>query len=256
MSQLHNKVSYIVCYRESSSERKKALEFTLGLFHDYFPSIEIIIVEQDSKSKLDIDKGFDIKHLFIYNPGPFNRSWAFNCASNNTTKEIFIFTDADIFLDKEGYDECFNAAEFFEAITPNKIEISNVTIEEEKSNQILFLNKRKLHSFAGGMLIITRAAFEKIGGWDERFEGWGGEDDAMSHVIYNQLRSKTLNIPNYHIDHPHENISGNNHPQYESNRALVEEILTRNGLSLNRYVQQLKTTDFGNLEKYVSSVKN
>lgn len=256
MSQIYSKVSYIVCYRETSSDRKKALEFTLSRFQQYFPSIEIIIVEQDSKSKLDIDKDLFIKHLFVYNPGSFNRSWAFNCASKNTTKEILIFTDADIYLDKEGYDECFDAIQKFEVITPNKLEISNVVIENEADVQVQFLNKRKLHSFAGGMLIITRAAFEKIGGWDERFEGWGGEDDAMSHVIYNQLRSKTLNIPNYHIDHSHENISGNNHPQYESNKALVEEILTRNGLSLNRYVQQLKTKDIGDLEKYVPSVSN
>jgi glycosyltransferase involved in cell wall biosynthesis len=254
MSQLHSKVSYIVCYRESGIERKKALEFTISRFRAYFPSIEIIVVEQDLKSKLEIDKNLDISHLFIHNSGPFNRSWAFNCASKHSKKEIFMFTDADIFLDKEGYDECFNATELFEAITPNKIEISNVFIDENQGNKIVLLNMRKLHSFAGGMLIITRQAFEKIGGWDERFEGWGGEDDAMSHVIYNQLCSKTLNIPNYHIDHPHEHISGNNHPQYEANRTLVEEILTINGPSLSRYNQQLKSMDFGNHEKYGSSV--
>ncbi|MFT4535527.1 MAG: glycosyltransferase involved in cell wall biosynthesis [Saprospiraceae bacterium] len=250
MSHLQNKISYIVCYRESGIERKKALVFTISRFRQYFPDIEIIIVEQDLKTKLAIDKNLNVRHLFLYNPGLFNRSWAFNCATKNIFNEILIFTDADIFLEKEGYIECFNAAENFEAITPNKLEISNVSIGET-DDQITFLNKRKLHSFAGGMLIITKKAFQKIGGWDERFEGWGGEDDAMSHVIYNLLRSQTLNTENYHIDHPHEHITGNNHPRYESNKALLEEIVTRNGPSLYRYVHQLKTMNFGNHNKYV-----
>jgi len=253
MNPLFSDISYIICYREASDERIRALHYTLRRIRTYFPDIEILIVEQDSKSKLIFDKSLNIEHLFLYNSGLFNRSWAFNYAAKNTTKEIFVFGDADIFLEKEGYIKCFNAIDDFEAITPNKIEITNISIEEGASDQMQFLNERKLHSFAGGMLLITRNAFEKIGGWDERFEGWGGEDDAMSHLIYNRLRSKTFNLPNYHIDHPHEFITGNNQPQYESNKALKEEIVTRNGFALDRYILQLKSSDLGNSEKYKSS---
>ena len=255
MSPLFSDISYIICYREASKERVSALQFTLRRIRSYFPDIEILIVEQDSKSKLILDKGLNIKHLFIFNSGLFNRSWAFNYASKNTTKKTLVFADADIFLEKEGFIECFNATNDFEAITPNKLEISNVSIDQD-TNEIQFLNERKLHSFAGGMLIVTRDAFEKIGGWDERFEGWGGEDDALTHVVYNRLKSKSFNLPNFHIDHPHEFITGNNHPQYESNKALKEEIVTRNGVALDRYIQQLKTSDLGNPEKYNTSVSS
>ncbi len=254
MSQLFSEISYIICYREASNERKRALHFVLRRLRAYFPDIEIILIEQDTESKLDLDKALNIEHLFIYNSGLFNRSWAFNCAARKSNKNIFVFADADIFLEKEGYIKCFEATGDFEAITPNKVEISNISIAEDTEDPIHFLNMRKLHSFAGGMLIITRSAFEKIGGWDERFEGWGGEDDAMSHLIYNRLRSKSFNLPNYHIDHPHEFVTGNNQPHYESNRALVEEILTRNGIALDRYIHQLKTLDPGNSEKYRASI--
>lgn len=253
MSELYSDISYIVCYREASSERKQALEFTLRRFKNYFPSIEIIIAEQDSESRLVLDKSPNVNHLFIYNSGLFNKSWAFNCAVKNTDKDIFVFADADIFLDKEGYIECFEAIKDFDAITPNKVEISNVRIDEDAEDQVQFLNPRKLYTFAGGLLIMTRDAFESIGGWDERFEGWGGEDDAMSHVIFNRLKTKTFNLPNYHIDHPHENITGNNHPQYKENKALVEEILTINGPALDRYIERTRTSEIGNPEKYSSS---
>ena len=34
--------------------------------------------------------------------------------------------------------------------------------------------------FCGGNFFIRRQAFLELGLWDERFLGWGGEDDAMS----------------------------------------------------------------------------
>jgi len=254
MRPLISDISYIICYREASDERRQALQFVLHRIRQYFPEIEILIVEQDAESKLELDEQLNIQHLFVQNEGLFNRSWAFNCAARHTTKNIFVFADADIFLEKEGYFQCFEATREFEAITPNKVEISNVALVQDAEDPVQFLNMRKLHSFAGGMLIMTCDAFDKIGGWDERFEGWGGEDDAMSHAIYNGLKSKTFHLSNYHIDHPHEFVAGNNQPRYRSNRALVEEILTRNGRAFDRYIQQLKNFDLGNPEKYRSSI--
>ena len=36
---------------------------------------------------------------------------------------------------------------------------------------------------AGGIFIIQREFFARAGGFDERFTGWGGEDDDMSNRI-------------------------------------------------------------------------
>lgn len=250
MNPIVDDISYIICYRESSAERRQALQFVLKRLRASFPSIELLIVEQDAEQKLELDDGLNVRHLFIYNSGLFNRSWAFNCAAKHTEKGILVFADVDIFLEKDGYLKCFEATEHFEAITPNKVEISNVAISDNTDDAVQLINKRELYSFAGGMLVVTRDAFDKIGGWDERFEGWGGEDDAMSHVIYTHLRSTTLHIPFFHIDHPREFVNGNNQPQYAKNKALVEEILTRNGPAFHRYLDQLKSTESGDIEKY------
>ncbi|MDF1695717.1 MAG: glycosyltransferase [Saprospiraceae bacterium] len=251
MSQLLRTVCYIICYREASKERNEALQFVLRHLRKNFPSIEILIVEQDDAPKLQLNDELNIRHLFIHNTDLFNRSWAFNCAVKNTSKEIFVFADADIILEKEGFMKCLEATTHFEAITPNKIEITNVSIGSD-SDTMHVLNKRKLYSFAGGMLFITKSGFEKIGGWDERFEGWGGEDNAMSHLIYNQLTSKTFRLESFHIDHPNEFVRGNKQPKYKLNRAIYEEVITRNGPSLARYIDQLKKSDLGNPEKYKS----
>ena len=254
MSQIIKDISYIICYREANIERKQALHFVLRRVREYFPHIEILVIEQDTEPKLVLDEGLNVRYQFLYNAGPFNRSWAFNCATKDTEKNIFVFADADIFLDREGYLQCFDATEKFEAITPNMEEILNVTIDEDADHPIQVLNVRQLNSFAGGMLIMTRKAFDKIGGWDERFEGWGGEDNAMSHVIYNRLRSKRESLPNYHINHPPAILYGENQAGYERNRALAEEILTRYGAAFDRYIEQLKLSDLGNSRKYQSDI--
>jgi len=250
MSERLDNIAYIVAFRTGNQQREHALQFTLRRVREYFPSIEILVVEQDEQPRLSLDKSLRADQVFIRNAGAFNKSWAFNCAVRHTVKEVLVFADADIFLEREGYLECFRAIKEFDAVTPNKRDISNVSLDMNATNPIQFLHTRKLYTFAGGILIMTRTAFDQIGGWDERFEGWGGEDDAMSHVIYNRLKSKSFYLPNYHIDHPHENVAGHNHPKYRWNQNLALEISTRNGHALDRYIEQLQSFDLGNPEKY------
>lgn len=245
-----DKVSYIIGFRESNAERLQALQFVLRRIRRDFPEMEVLVIEQDKNSKISFDPILKINHVFIFNEGLYNRSWAFNCAVKNTKKEFFCFADADIILEKEGFLKCVNALDSFDACTPNKETITNVAIDEDAPNQLRILNQRKLYSFAGGMLFITKLAFDKIGGWDERFEGWGGEDNAMSHLIYNRLKSKTFGLTSYHIDHPHEYVTGQNQPQYQANKTLAQEIITRNGPALYQYTEQLKALNLGNTEKY------
>jgi hypothetical protein len=39
-----------------------------------------------------------------------------------------------------------------------------------------------------GQIVVPRAAFDELGGWDERFEQWGGEDAAFCYAL-DTLRS-------------------------------------------------------------------
>jgi len=243
-------ISYIIPFKAANAERTKALFSILKRLRNYFPEMEIMVVEQDEVSKLQLDITQNIKHIFIQNSSHFNKSWAINIAAKNTNKKIFVFGDSDIFLEKEDYLTCFTAAEKFEAITPNKTEAINIVLPEEEQTEFKVLNKRPLYTFAGGLLILTRKAFFKIGGCDERFEGWGGEDDAMSHIIYNKLSAKTFHFPFYHINHSRTEADGKQQKKYEYNRALADEIKTLYGLALERYIDFLKESNLGVTSKY------
>lgn len=56
----------------------------------------------------------------------------------------------------------------------------------------------------GGVVVVRRALWDRVGGFDERFAGWGGEDNAF----ISALRTFGGNLPRvpgpaYHLWHPH-----------------------------------------------------
>jgi GT2 family glycosyltransferase len=59
------------------------------------------------------------------------------------------------------------------------------------------------HWFGAGIQILPREAFDKVGGWDERFRGWGGEDHAATRATDTLYwPHKTLPGQFLHIWHP------------------------------------------------------
>ena len=243
-------VSYIIGYRESTADRKSALVFVLRWLRSFFPNMEILIVEQDEEPKLVLDESLNVKQLFVYNKGLYNRCWAFNVAVKHTNKNVFIFSDSDVVLKKEHYLECLDAINIFDAVTPNKETAINIAVTNPDRLEFHVLEGRILDTFASMFMIMTRNGYERIGGWDERFEGWGAEDNALSHIIFNKLTSKTFKLPVFHIDHPRSILDGNRQPKYEQNWKLSVEIETLNGKALDRYVHKLSTSGLGNPKKY------
>jgi hypothetical protein len=59
------------------------------------------------------------------------------------------------------------------------------------------------HYFGALIQIMPREAFECVGGMDERFRGWGGEDVAFLHAL-DWLFGQHKNTPNsvFHLWHP------------------------------------------------------
>jgi len=257
MENITEKVSYIIGYRQSNQERYDALVFILSLLRKYFPTLEIIVVEQDAEPKLQLEDSLNIKQLFIKKSDLYNCCKNFNFGAAQSDKEFLVFACSDVFLGKEDYLQLFRAGEDFEAVTPHKTEMFNIKITDRSEHQFEILNTRELYTFAGGIVLLTRSGFEKTGGWDERFEGWGGDDDVMSHVILNKLISKTFRRPFYHIDHPRTVNDGKGQPKFKENLRLQQEIMTMSGIALDRYIDFLKDkkkSSFSKIPKYVLAV--
>ncbi len=247
-------VSYIIGYRESNFERKNALNFVLRWLIMQFPEIEIIIVEQDSISKLTLPENSNIIHKFVYNPDLYNRCWAFNVGVNCSDKEYFVFADSDVFMNRADFISTLDTLKSFDAVTPNKVSCINVEIASLEALAFNQLDERKIWTFASMLLFITKEAYFKIGGWDESFEGWGAEDNAMSHIIYNKISSKAFEFPIFHIDHPRSILDGNTQPKYEANKLFAEEIELLHSDNLERHIKNLKQKKWGDPYKYSQSI--
>jgi cellulose synthase/poly-beta-1,6-N-acetylglucosamine synthase-like glycosyltransferase len=76
----------------------------------------------------------------------------------------------------------------------------------------------------GGAFAMRRDAFVGLGGWDERFLGWGGEDDALSYKLQRR-RLSTVELDEsaaLHLWHPRPPARTLGQPHYRANQALLE----------------------------------
>jgi len=250
MSDILQDVSIIIGYRQASADRKLGLQFVLNWLYKYLPEVEILLIEQDEIQKIDVALPPNCKYYFTYNPGLYNRCWAFNVGINLTDKKIFAFSDSDMFLSREDYIRAFEACRVFQVVNPNGETVYNIINADPDALTYEVSEKRKLWTMAAGLLIMQREAVDLIAGWDERFEGWGGEDDAISHLVYHSLTNKTLDCMMYHVDHARSVLDGKTQPGYLYNRMLFEEITTLSGVSLNRYLAKQRKLPRGNPDKY------
>lgn len=155
---------------------------------------DIVVVEQDVESRADVPAG--VRHVLLPDVGPFNKSWAMNVGFRTTEADLIAFCDADVLVATSACDRAFaglsagyDAAKPFDRIvdldqerTSRLAQVTDIgavlpDLPEPVDDQLR--RGGEYVPFCGGLFMITRAAFVAVGGFDERFFGWGAEDDAM-----------------------------------------------------------------------------
>lgn len=144
---------------------------------------------------------------------PFCKSEAINNAAKLATRDIFIIADADTAFDIEHIERAIAELPHHIWIIPFN-SINYLTVEQTKNLQkkdpgivmsSIDITGCVSHrcSYTGGINIVPRKYFEQIGGFDERFKGWGVEDDAfqtaMDTLCGSHIRLKT---EIWHLNHP------------------------------------------------------
>jgi hypothetical protein len=199
--------TFIIAYRhklDRLQNLRRVIDWILG-----FNGVELIIVEQDKSPKLPAYSLKGFKYIFTKSELPFNKSWAFNVGTKQSTTNAIVFGDSDLIMDPQEFINSVKLLEQYESVNPY-----TKVIDLEPQENGLHIEKLKMINrpgrgetdiqktpMAGGIIMFRKDSLFKVGGFDENFIGWGGEDDYQSFKIKQLLTH--IELPNrcYHLYH-------------------------------------------------------
>ncbi|EAU54518.1 galactosyltransferase-related protein [Mariprofundus ferrooxydans] len=203
-------VSIIIAFR--GTERLPQLQACLAtLKAQQGVTCEIILVEQSRERLLDDESVPGVRHIHARSVSadmPFNKSWAMNVGARHARADILIFHDGDM-LAPVGYaaSVCELVGRGYQAARiPRLVFYPDRATSEAVQADLSLSAVRQIaevrQNCRGISLMMDRDAYWRIGGHDESFYGWGGEDDEILQ------RAQTLDfypggyMPFVHLWHP------------------------------------------------------
>ncbi|AIE74670.1 MULTISPECIES: glycosyltransferase family A protein [unclassified Synechocystis] len=172
--------------------------------------IEVIVIEQSWEKEFEkiLPQNIRYFHQNIPTPDiPYNRSWAFNFGVKQARGKYVVLHDADMLAPKQFarsiadvLDKGIDAVRpprlifYLDQFTSKHIQDKHQLPDKLTISKIIANNRTPVAT--------TKEAYLNIGGHDEAFWGWGGEDDEFMD------RLRTLNIaeggwlPIIHLWHP------------------------------------------------------
>ncbi len=212
-------------------------------------AFECIVVEQDSVPRLSGRLPSWVRHLHTPPPVanmPYCRSWAFNIGAREASGALLILHDNDLLVSTDyaarslermraGFD-VVNLKRFgfylgeahTQAVFERAVSLTDQPPESVVQNML-----------GGGSIAIGRSAYLRIGGMDEGFVGWGGEDNEFWE------RAQTLDLwpygclPLIHLWHPSQP------GKYQSDNPTLARHRARSAIDAVRRIEELSALPWG-----------
>jgi hypothetical protein len=174
-------------------------------------AIECVVVEQSIEPEIRnfLPSWVQYIHTPLPRPDlPYCRAWAFNVAARHAQSDILVMQDNDVLI-PEGY-----ASEAVQRIGEgwSFVDLKRFLfyLDIDATMRVFVTGKAPpgvaamvVQNLDGGSVIARRDAYEAIGGFDESFVGWGGEDNDF----FDRARSfggvyRFAYMPLLHLEHP------------------------------------------------------
>lgn len=200
------KFTYAIGWRHQR-EREGNLKRVLSWLGS-IPDLDVVVVEQDNMRRFSPPPG--VRHIFARSSEPYNRSWGFNMAYRESDAPFIVFGDSDIIMNAGEFKASLEASESLDVVSPYSSVLDLSPQESHLGADDMALIARpgrgdtdnQKINLCGGVVVFSREAFERVGGWDEDFSGWGGEDDMMTFkVVSAGLRTASMPFRCYHLWH-------------------------------------------------------
>lgn len=157
------------------------------------PAHRVTVVEADTepRAREQLEPLVD-RYVFARKEGLFNKAWAVNVGAVDTAGDtpFLCVLDADILVDRAFVAR--NAARLYEGGHGTHLPFRwSLSLDETSTLRAIGLRTEKgvadvpdavlrgllLREPPGGCVWLRTEVFHAVGGFDERYEGWGGEDD-------------------------------------------------------------------------------
>lgn len=133
---------------------------------------------------------------------PFSKSVAVNDAYSKSTGDMLVIADADSWVERPQIETGLEHAASYEHLVVPWWTAYRLTREDSQTlmkmppDSILPVTREMKERAAGTgpspasaamVIILQRKAFERVGGWDPRFRGWGSEDVSFGNACWTFL---------------------------------------------------------------------
>jgi glycosyltransferase involved in cell wall biosynthesis len=210
-------ISLIVPFQTNEPARIRSWKWLKQYWQIWLPGCEIII-GTDPKSR---------KRWYRRNPPTFSKTVAINRAFRKTHGDIIVIVDSDVYLDASVVQHCADRIRsarnadikmwFMPYLTHYRLneEASDLLLNSSPGDPLRFTtppSPRDImnaeghfygHLWGALVQIMPTEALRAVGGGDERFRGWGGEDTSLM-VALDALWANHKNTTNQvlHVWHP------------------------------------------------------
>lgn len=170
----------------------------------------------------------------------FNRANARNLCVQNSKENIVVIIDADNFINhnqiidaidlakkKNKFVRPFDSVHYLNKFATERFYSDVKNFSPKKGDYEWLPPERITTENSGGAYVILKNIWEEIGGMDENFLDWGGEDTAFN-IKYINFFGNQLVIPgpNYNLHHPADRVVSLSNlkllSQYTSTRRRIE----------------------------------
>jgi len=242
-------LSFIIGHRGTA--RLPHLLTTLrSLFGQSQVGCEYLVVEQDAETKIKDHLPPGVKHIWIKPPVPdmpYSRSWAFNVGARAAKGRLLVLHDNDICvpahyarellkLFSQGY-QAMRLQRFIFYLDPPSTE---AITRAHRIPETLGLHS-VLQNGQGPTIAVDREAYFQLGGHDEAFVGWGGEDNEFFQRCQTLSFYPYMYLPLVHLYHEPQQGKGNHR-----GRETAALLRARSALPIAQRVAELAARNFGN----------